>query len=70
MVAIFGAMNMIVVLMAVVFQWGTGIIINFFPGGAPGTYTAAGYLAGFSAVFLAMATSLLSLRLLGKDPLG
>ena len=68
--AIFGAMNMIVVLMAVVFQWGTGIIINFFPGGAPGTYTAAGYLAGFSAVFLAMATSLLSLRLLGKDPLG
>jgi MFS family permease len=68
--AIFGAMNMIVVLMAVVFQWGTGVIINFFPAAVPGTYTASGYLAGFGVVLIAMATSLFSLRLVGKRPLG
>ncbi len=33
---VFGAMNMMAVLSAVVFQWGTGIVIDHFPAGQPG----------------------------------
>ncbi len=68
--AIFGAMNMTVVLTAVVFQWGTGIIINAFPSVAPGLYSPEGYRAGFFAVTGAMTLSLFALRMLGKEPLG
>ncbi|MBL3539008.1 MFS transporter [Aminivibrio sp.] len=67
--AVFGAMNMTAVLSAVVFQWGTGIIIDHFPGGTPGTFTSAGYFAGFTVVACAMAASLLALRPLGREPL-
>jgi len=67
--AVFGAMNMTAVLSAVAFQWGTGIIIDHFPGEAPGTFTAAGYFAGFTVVAVAMAASLLALRPLGREPL-
>ncbi len=68
--AIFGALNMTVVLMAVVFQWGTGLIINLFPSVAPGVYSPEGYRAGFLAVTGVMVLSLLALRMLGKEPLG
>ena len=68
--AIFGALNMTVVLTAVVFQWGTGLIINLYPSLAPGVYSPEGYRAGFLAVTAAMALSLLALRMLGKEPLG
>ncbi|NLB83072.1 MAG: hypothetical protein GX791_02370, partial [Synergistaceae bacterium] len=68
--AIFGAMNMTVVLTAVVFQWGTGLIINLYPSLAPGVYPPEGYRAGFLAVTGAMGLSLLVLRMLGKEPLG
>jgi len=66
---VFGAMNMIAVLSAIVFQWGTGIVINRFPAGQPGVYTAEGYFAAFLLVSCAMAASLLALRSLGKEPL-
>lgn len=66
---IFGALNMTVVLTAVVFQWGTGLIINLFPSLAPGVYSAEGYRAGFLAVTGVMALSLLALRMLGKEPM-
>ena len=66
--AIFGAMNMTAVLSGVAFQWGTGIIIDFFPGDAPGTFSAHGYLAGFSVVTVAVIASLLSLRPMGREP--
>ena len=66
---IFGAMNMVAVLSSVVMQWVTGIVIDFFPGKVPGTFTAAGYTAGFSAVSIAMALSLLAFRSLGREPL-
>jgi len=66
---VFGAMNMIAVLSAVVFQWGTGIVINRFPAGQPGVYTAEGYFTAFLLVSCAMAASLLALRSLGREPL-
>lgn len=66
---VFGAMNMIAVLSAVIFQWGTGIIIDRFPAGQPGVYTTEGYFTAFLIVSCAMATSLLALRSLGRDPL-
>jgi len=67
--SVFGAMNMTAVLSAVVFQWGTGFIIDHFPGAVPGTFTAGGYFAGFLAVACAMAASLLALKPLGSEPL-
>jgi len=67
--AVFGAMNMTAVLSAVVFQWGTGFIIDHFPGVVPGTFTAQGYFAAFLAVSCAMTASLLALRPLGNTPL-
>lgn len=67
--AVFGAMNMTAVLSAVAFQWGTGIVIDHFPGALPGTYTAEGYFAGFTAVVCVMAASLFALRSLGEEPL-
>lgn len=65
---IFGAMNMTAVLSSVVFQWITGIVIDFFPGEAPGTFTGAGYTAGFLVVSICMALSLLAFRSLGREP--
>jgi len=61
-------MNMTAVLSSVVFQWITGIVIDFFPGEAPGTFTGAGYTAGFLVVSICMALSLLAFRSLGREP--
>lgn len=66
---IFGAMNMVAVLSSVVMQWMTGVVIDFFPGEVPGTFTSAGYMAGFTAVSIAMVLSLFALRPLGREPL-
>lgn len=52
--AIFGMMNMVTVLSAVVAQWGTGAIINRFPADVAGTYTPAGYAASFWVVVAAI----------------
>ncbi|SMG22464.1 hypothetical protein [Dethiosulfovibrio salsuginis] len=66
---VFGAMNMIAVLSAVIFQWGTGIVIDHFPTTQPGVYTTEGYFTAFLLVSSAIALSLLALRSLGRDPL-
>ncbi len=65
----FGSMNMIAIFAAVLFQWGTGIIIDRFPAALPGTYTAEGYFAAFAAVACAMSASLLALPMFGREPL-
>lgn len=65
---VFGAMNMIGVLGIVVFQWGTGVILDRFPGALPGTFTARGYFVSFAAVSIVMAASLYALRDLGTAP--
>jgi hypothetical protein len=61
-------MNMIGVLGIVVFQWGTGVILDHFPGALPGTFTARGYFVSFAAVSIAMAVGLSALRDLGTTP--
>nr|WP_321501510.1 MFS transporter [uncultured Dethiosulfovibrio sp.] len=66
---VFGAMNMMAVLSAVIFQWGTGIVIDRFPATQPGVYTTEGYFTAFLLVSSATAVSLLALRSLGRDPL-
>jgi MFS family permease len=66
---VFGAMNLIAVFTGVVFQWGSGFVIDFFPGALPGTYSAQGYFAAFLAVAFMMTTSLSALPMLGRAPL-
>ena len=61
--AIFGMMNMVTVLSAVVAQWGTGAIINRFPADVAGTYTPAGYAASFWVVVAAIVLSVFPLFL-------
>ena len=61
--AIFGMMNMVTVLSAVVAQWGTGAIINCFPAAVAGTYAPAGYAASFWVVVAAIVLSVFPLLL-------
>jgi MFS family permease len=61
--AIFGMMNMVTVLSAVVAQWGTGAIINCFPAAVAGTYAPAGYAASFWVVVAAIILSVFPLFL-------
>ena len=67
--AIFGMMNMLVVGTAVAFQFGTGWIINRFPGALPGTYDATGYLVCFGGIVALLFASLSALRVLPRDRL-
>ncbi len=59
--ALLGTMNMIVIFVVVLFQWGTGILINLFPGAQPGEFTERGFLVCFLVVALFLAVSLLAL---------
>jgi hypothetical protein len=43
-----GTVNMIVFITVIVFQWGTGVVMNLFPGSEPGTYTPKGFLVAFT----------------------
>ena len=66
---IFGAMNMIAVLSSILFQWGTGVVIDLFPAEHPGVYTAEGYFTAFALVTVSVFLSMLAFRPLGLDPL-
>jgi predicted MFS family arabinose efflux permease len=59
--ALLGTMNMIVIFIAVLFQWGTGIIINFFPGERPGEFTPQGFFVCFLLVTVLILGSLAAL---------
>jgi hypothetical protein len=70
--ALLGTMNMLVIFIAVLFQWGTGIIINLFPGARPGEFTSRGFFVCFFFVTVLILGSLLALYPLrraesGKD---
>lgn len=56
--ALLGTMNMIVIFVVVLFQWGTGILINLFPGGQAGEFTERGFLVCFLIVVVLLAGSL------------
>jgi hypothetical protein len=66
---IFGAMNMVAVLSSILFQWGTGVVIDLFPAEHPGVYTAEGYFTAFVLVTVSVFLSMLAFRPLGLDPL-
>jgi len=67
--ATFGVMNMLVVGTAATFQFGTGWIINRFPGAIPGTHDATGYLVCFGIILALLAASLSALRALSGGSL-
>jgi hypothetical protein len=67
--ALLGTMNTVVIVLAVVFQWGTGAIISLFPGEQPGELTSLGFLVCFTLVTLVILGSLFSLRAL-RNPRG
>jgi len=49
---------MIVIFVVILFQWGTGILINLFPGGRAGEFTEDGFLVCFLIVTVLLAASL------------
>ncbi len=51
--AALGMINMALYLLLIVFQWGTGLVLDLFPSSTiPGTYTQTGYQVGFGAILL------------------
>lgn len=51
--AVLGMINMFLYLMVIVFQWGTGVMLDLFSSAsAPGGYTQFGYQAGFGLILL------------------
>lgn len=59
--ALFGVMNLFNFLVVIIFQSGTGYLLNWFPAGVPGTYTAKGYLIVLGSVTVTLLLSLTSL---------
>ena len=47
---------MMVFVAVILFQWGTGIVMNLFPGSGPGTYTEKGFLVAFGLTTLLLLT--------------
>ncbi len=48
-----GMINMLLYMLVIVFQWGTGLVLDLFPSSAvPGAYTQAGYQIGFGIIVL------------------
>lgn len=50
--ATLGTVNMMVFVTVILFHWGTGAIMNLFPGTGPGTYTPRGFLVAFGITTL------------------
>jgi hypothetical protein len=50
--ATLGMINMMVFVAVIFFQWGTGVILNLFPGAEPGSYTRSGFLVAFGITVL------------------
>ena len=43
---------MLIYLGVIVFQWGTGAVLDLFPAGTPGYYKEEGFLLGFGIILL------------------
>ncbi|MCF0247448.1 MAG: MFS transporter [Synergistes sp.] len=50
--AIIGVTNMILYLGVIVFQWGTGAVLDLFPSGTAGYYKEEGFLLGFALILI------------------
>lgn len=57
-----GCINMLVMITVILFQWGTGGLLDLFPGAQPGTHTHEGYLVTFAVVIAAIAAAAPALR--------
>jgi MFS family permease len=49
--AVMGVVNTFIYLSVIIYQWGTGAILDFFPGGVPGYYAKEGYAMAYVIVF-------------------
>jgi MFS family permease len=56
---VIGTAQMLIYIMVVILQWGSGLVINMFPGEEAGTYLNTGFLTAFSFVALLICLSLL-----------
>ncbi|MDL2263133.1 MFS transporter [Synergistaceae bacterium OttesenSCG-928-I11] len=56
-----GTGNMLIYVAVIFCQWGSGLIINKFPGDAPGNYLNEGYLIGFGLIVLCVWLSLFAI---------
>ena len=56
-----GVMNMIIYILVIVFQWGTGLCLDFFAG-PRGSYTATGFFVGFLIIVLLQGWSFLMIK--------
>ncbi len=59
---IFGMANMFVFLLVTLFQWGTGMILDFFPSGTGNMPTLVGFQVAYAAVILVMGASFIRWR--------
>lgn len=62
--SLFGAMNLFTFTGVIIFQWGTGFILQFFPAAQKGVYTSEGYLITFGIVVILVLTSLIAVKFL------
>lgn len=58
---VFGTAQIVIYTMVILCQWGTGLVINRFPGETTGHYLNKGYVIGFGAVVGLLAVALLSI---------
>lgn len=49
---IIGVINMLIYLGVIVFQWGTGAVLDLFPAGTAGYYKEEGFILGFAVILL------------------
>lgn len=45
---VMGTGNTLIYLLVIIFQWGSGLVINHFPSGTPGSYLNEGYIISFA----------------------
>ena len=64
--AVMGIVNAFIYMTVIIYQWGTGAILDFFPGSALGHYAKEGYSVAYVVVFCASTLSFWALRTLYK----
>ena len=62
--SLFGAMNLFTFTGVIIFQWGTGFLLQFFPAAQKGVYTGEGFLKTFGVVVVIVLLSLVAIRFL------
>ena len=50
--SVIGVINMLLYIGVIIFQWGTGVVLDFFPAFSAGCYREEGFLIGFGVIML------------------